>query len=58
LPHPLKIVQVKKYMQRKPIVMTKEGPIESLDSKIDEFVMLNQASNVEDLFDVWKCYVS
>jgi hypothetical protein len=45
-------------MQRKPIVMTKEGTIESLDSKIDEFVMLIQASNVEDLFDVWKCYIS
>jgi hypothetical protein len=41
-------------MQRKPIVMTKEGLIESLDSKIDEFVMLN----VEDLFNVWKHYIN
>lgn len=38
--------------------MTKEGHIESLDNKIDEFVMLTQASNVEDLFDVWKHYIS
>jgi hypothetical protein len=45
-------------MQRKAIVMTKEGPIESFDNKIDEFVMLIQASNVKDLFDVWKHYIS
>jgi hypothetical protein len=42
--------------------MTNKGPIESLDSKIDEFkidefVMLTQASNVEDLSDVWKHYI-
>jgi hypothetical protein len=50
-------MEVKKYMQSRPIVMTKEGPVESLDGKIVEFVMLIQTSNVEDLFDVWKHYI-
>jgi sRNA-binding regulator protein Hfq len=38
--------------------MTKEGPIESFNNKIDEFVVLIEASNAEDLFDVWKHYIS